>query len=92
MSYTRRHTPRARGTLLQLGRGSGEVGLPDFISWMEQNHPELLESGPEADWDALQEQARSWLEDRYRNDWVTSNTDENYYDYWGGYWDSVNGS
>lgn len=72
MSYTRRHPPRARGTLLQLGRGSGEVGLPDFISWMEQNHPDLLESGPE--------------------DWVTSNTDENYYDYWGGYWDSVNRS
>jgi len=35
----------------------------------------------------IMEFAETWLEDKYRNEWTTSNSGENYYDYWGAAWD-----
>ena len=42
----------------------------------------------------IQQVAETWLEDKYRNDasWQTSNTHENYYDYWGRIWDEAHPS
>ncbi len=40
--------------------------------------------------DRIEELAKDWLENKYKDDWTTSNTNENYYDYWGNYWDDVN--
>jgi hypothetical protein len=38
---------------------------------------------------AIQELAEQWVEAKYRNEWTTSNTGENYYDYWGRIWDEA---
>ena len=38
---------------------------------------------------AIQAIAEQWVEAKYRNEWTTSNTGENYYDYWGRIWDEA---
>lgn len=37
----------------------------------------------------IQALAEAWVEAKYRNEWTTSNTGENYYVYWGRIWDEV---
>lgn len=39
--------------------------------------------------DAIQAIAEAWVEAKYRDVWTTSNTGENYYDYWGRIWDEA---
>lgn len=39
--------------------------------------------------EAIQAMAEAWVEDKYRTTWTTSNTGENYYDYWGRAWDEA---
>jgi hypothetical protein len=38
---------------------------------------------------AIQALAEAWVEAKYRNEWTTSNTGENYYVYWGRIWDEA---
>lgn len=81
--------------LMQVGRFTGEVGLDEFVTWLEEHHPDLMMSmeDPEEDaqnWSDIKGHAATWLEDKYRNEWVTSNTSENYYTYWGNAWDRAN--
>jgi hypothetical protein len=38
---------------------------------------------------AIEAMAEQWVEDKYRNEWTTRNTHENYYDYWGRIWDEA---
>ncbi len=33
--------------------------------------------------------AEAWVEHKYKTEWTTSNTGENYYDYWGKAWDDA---
>ncbi len=80
---------------LQTGSNAGGAGFLEFVGWLRQNHSELTvsESDEEheaANWREIEAHAITWLEAKYRGDWKTSNTGENYYDYWGGYWDRVN--
>ena len=80
--------------LMQSGRLEGETGLAEFSDWLAANHPDLAVS-PGADtadahWSEVSALATTWLEDKYRTEWTTSNTHENYYIYWGNYWDGVN--
>ena len=37
----------------------------------------------------IQTLAEAWVEAKYRNEWTTSNTGENYYVYWGRIWDDA---
>lgn len=37
----------------------------------------------------IQTLAETWVEAKYRNEWTTSNTGENYYVYWGRIWDEA---
>ncbi|MBN2801240.1 MAG: hypothetical protein JXX28_19020 [Deltaproteobacteria bacterium] len=61
-------------------RGSGG-GLLAFFSQSE--------SGPaKTDWDGVKNVAKEFLTSKFKGGgWVTSNTGDNYYDYYGGFWD-----
>jgi len=37
----------------------------------------------------IQAMAEAWVEKKYKTEWTTSNTGENYYDYWGAAWDDA---
>lgn len=80
---------------LQTGRTKGGAYFSKFYAFLQETHPEMLvsESDAEADkqnWAALEDIAREWLLDQYKNHLVTNNTKENYYEYWGNYWDRIN--
>jgi hypothetical protein len=79
--------------LMQSGRLEGETGLSEFSTWLTTNRPDLAvcptDDAAAAHWTAVDGVAKTWLEGKYRNEWTTSNTHENYYTYWGGYWDSL---
>jgi len=73
--------------LLQLGRTTAPAqGLPEFRTHLARSLPHAVRDGRWAEVEAL---AKRWVEERYRTDpaWKTSNTNENYYDYWGAAWD-----
>lgn len=70
-------------SLLQLGAASSRArGYNAFRSHLRATHPELL---AEQDWTAVEERAKTWLEDKYRNEFTTGG--QNYYEYWGQAWD-----
>jgi hypothetical protein len=71
--------------LLQMGNETAApAGYQEFRRHLRSDHAELLENER---WSRIKEIARAWLEDKYRNEWVTSNTGVNYYEYWGSAWD-----
>jgi hypothetical protein len=80
---------------LQTGSSAGGAGYDEFVDWLRANHPDLMVSDADAEVNAanaseIEGHARVWLEAKYRTEWTTSNTGENYYTYWGNYWDRVN--
>jgi hypothetical protein len=75
--------------LLQQDKKSAPAkGYAEFRAHLEKDHAKTL---TDKDWAAAERLARVWLEDKYKNDasWQTSNTNENYYDYWGKAWDKA---
>ncbi len=85
-------------TLLQLGHSEHPcTGFNDFVQWLQANHPEHAvcladEAEDQANFDAIEELAKPWLEDKYRNVWRGSSSGLNYYEKWGDYWDRVHAS
>ena len=80
---------------LQTGSASGGAGYDEFVEWLRTNHPELMVSEVDAASEAvnareIEGHAQLWVEAKYRSEWTTSNTGENYYTYWGRYWDRLN--
>lgn len=73
-------------TLLQLGKTTApEVGFADFQPYLARTLPTAV---GEKRWEEIEALAKSWIEQHYRTGtWRTSNTKENYYDYWGAAWD-----
>lgn len=79
---------------MQTGRSEGGAGFAEFQQWISKHHPECMKSHSDkstdqANWTQIKDYAKVWLTDKYRNEWKTSNTGENYYTYWGKYWDSI---
>ncbi len=76
---------------LQLTKGKGEPRSGKFREWLNAQHPGVLDravrSGDPAQWQAIEHLARGWSEDQFRNVYKTSNTGQNYYQYWGSFWD-----
>ena len=75
--------------LLQQGKKTSTAkGFGAFRAHLEKDHAKTL---TDSDWAEIERLAKVWLEDKYRNDatWQTSNTHENYYDYWGKAWDKA---
>lgn len=72
--------------LLQLGRTTAPAeGFADFRLHLTRTLPTAVRENRWAEVEAL---AKSWVEQKYRTGgWTTSNTGENYYDYWGAAWD-----
>jgi hypothetical protein len=64
------------------------MGFAEFRASLEKDHAKTL---TDKDWPEVERLAKAWLEDKYKNDanWTTSNTHENYYDYWGKAWDKA---
>ncbi|MDY0062759.1 MAG: hypothetical protein RBU45_23315 [Myxococcota bacterium] len=75
--------------LLQQGETSNSsAGFDEFYAFLTADHAEAL-TGKK--WTEIATLARTWMVDKYKNEWVTNNTQENYYTYWGNHWDDVNG-
>lgn len=71
--------------LLQMGNTTARpAGYQDFRAHLASDHAAAL---TDENWGEIERLAKVWLEDKYRNEWTTSNTGENYYTYWGNYWD-----
>lgn len=68
---------------------NGPAGFTEFLTHLAA---EQETAGRSFGQDQIQELAETWLEDKYRNHWTTSNSGENYYEYWGSHWDETNGS
>ena len=64
----------------------GPAGFDDFVVHLRAKE---TAEGASLGVDAVQTLAEAWLEDKYKNHWKTSNSGENYYQYWGSYWDEV---
>ena len=78
---------------LESGNSNGGAGFSEFQTWLSKNKPELMQSmadplEEQANKDSIQEAARGWVKEKFKNEWKTSNTNENYYDYYGKFWDS----
>jgi hypothetical protein len=80
-------------THLQLGTtGAEPQGFSAFRAHLTRTAPEVLRTRNYA---RIEELAKTWVEARYRAGdpgWRTSNTDENYYTYWGNAWDAAHPS
>ncbi len=73
--------------LMQSGKETAPAkGYAEFRTHLKTALPDALKN---KDWPAIETSAKKWLEERYKTDasWTTSNTHENYYDYWGKAWD-----
>jgi len=80
---------------MQTAKETGGAYYDEFYAFMAANHPHLMVSDANADvdqqnWAEVEEIAREWLTDQYKNHLVTNNTKENYYVYWENYWERIN--
>ncbi len=81
--------------LLQMGHDRHPcTGYDEFVEWLQENHPTHAvcfddEAEEQANFDAIEELAKPWLEDKYRNDWRGSSSGLNYYEKWGAHWDRM---
>ncbi len=67
---------------------AGTAGFDEFATLIADKHAALLTA---KSWGEIDVIARAWITDKYKSGgWTTNNTNENYYDYWGNYWDEVN--
>jgi hypothetical protein len=74
--------------LLQSGKETAPAkGYAEFRAYLAKDAAKAL---TDKDWTEIERLAKAWLETRYKTDasWTTSNTHENYYDYWGKAWDA----
>jgi hypothetical protein len=72
--------------------GAEPQGFSAFRAHLTRTAPEVLRTRNYA---RIEELAKTWVEARYRAGdpgWRTSNTDENYYTYWGNAWDAAHPS
>lgn len=75
-------------TLLQSGGGSaGAAGYSEFKALVDKDHKALLDGKKWSELDAI---AKTFLQKKYKEEFKTNNTKENYYDYWGNHWDKTN--
>lgn len=74
-------------SLLQSGGSSGAAGFSEFKTLVEKDHKALLDGKK---WAELQAIARTFLEKKYKDEFTTNTSGENYYEYWGKHWDKVN--
>lgn len=86
----------ASGTVvgLQATGGKGEPRSKDFRRSMEAQSPGAIGAAARTGqgWDAIKDKAAKYSENEYRTRYRTSNTGQNYYDYWGSFWDKNNGN
>ncbi|PKN55054.1 MAG: hypothetical protein CVU56_23300 [Deltaproteobacteria bacterium HGW-Deltaproteobacteria-14] len=75
--------------LMQKGEKSNgsQAGYDDWIPWVGKNHADLVKAKK---WSEIEVAAKAWIKGKYKSEWVTNNTKENYYTYWGNHWDKVN--
>lgn len=73
-------------SLFQTGvTSSSASGFNEFYREIRRPYSRQLQA---QDWTTLHSVAFQWLENKYKSGtWKTSNTGENYYDYWGAAWD-----
>ena len=67
--------------------GAEPQGFSAFQTHLRATDAEALRL---RDWARIEALARTWVRGQYRTGapgWRTSNTDENYFDYWGAAWD-----
>jgi hypothetical protein len=72
--------------------GAEPQGFTAFRTYLNTTAPAVLR---ERNYARIEELAKTWVEARYRAGdpgWRTSNTDENYYTYWGNAWDRAHPS
>jgi len=75
-------------TLLQSGGTAGAAGFSEFKALVEKDHKAQLDAKK---WSELDTIAKSYLTKKYKEEFKTNNTSENYYEYWGKHWDKANG-
>lgn len=63
------------------------AGFTEFRAHLRTR--EAAAGGGHLDAAAIQALAEAWVEAKYRSEWTTSNTGENYYVYWGRAWDEA---
>lgn len=84
----------ASGTVagLQATRGAGEPRSQEFRAHMERKKPgaiaEAVKTGQ--GWDIIEAEARVFAEHKFKTTYKASTTGENYYQYWGNWWDRMN--
>jgi len=76
--------------LMQIGdkKGVNQAGYKDWLKYVKKSHTALQRTKK---WAKLEQLAIKWVTKKYKTKWVTNNTSENYYTYWGKYWDKVRG-
>jgi len=75
--------------LMQKGDKSNgsQAGYNQWIPWVGKKHADLVKAKK---WAEIEVIAKTWIKAKYKSEWVTNNTKENYYTYWGNHWDKVN--
>lgn len=75
--------------LMQKGekKNGSQAGYDEWIPWVEKDHADLVKNKK---WGEIEPIAKTWITKKYKSEWVTNNTNENYYTYWGNHWDKVN--
>lgn len=66
---------------------SPPAGYTEFRAHLRER--DAAAGGAHFDSARIQVLAEAWVEAKYRNEWTTSNTGENYYVYWGRIWDET---
>ena len=68
-------------SLLQTGvESDGSAGYNEFRAELVADNQELLTN---ESWTEIKALAVTWITEKYQNEWQTSNSGENYYEYWG---------
>ena len=75
--------------LMQKGEKSNasQAGYDQWTPWVGKEHADLV---TDKKWGEIEPIAKTWIKDKYKSEWVTNNTKENYYTYWGNHWDKMN--
>ncbi len=84
----------ASGTVagLQATRGAGEVRSNEFRTHMERKRPGAINEAVKTGkgWDLVEAEARVFAEEKFKTTYKASTTGQNYYQYWGEWWDRMN--
>ena len=63
------------------------AGYNEFRALILAEHNDVFTA---QNWGQIKTLALAWLEAKYRDEWRTSNSGKNYYEYWGSHWDRHN--